>query len=167
MTEQLLCISFLLQSTRQHPLVNLSRENPMPNPEKAYKNLDFLNSKAARTIRILCEYEEPKARFEEEGVENTIVMFGSARIRSGEEAVVSGLGLGRHCDDDLFKAAYTAAVNRLIGRWSPDAVCLIGGVVEHRQDLFEGIRLPVGSYGRIIHPCPALLGAARAAFMAL
>ena len=86
MTEQLLCISFLLQSTRQHPLVNLSRENPMPDPEKAYKNLDFLNSKAARTIRILCEYEEPKARFEEEGVENTIVMFGSARIRSEEEA---------------------------------------------------------------------------------
>jgi len=89
--------------------------------------------------------------------------FGSQTV----EAVVSGLGLGRHCDDDFFKAAYTAAVNRLIGRWSPDAVCLIGGVVEHRQDLFEGIRLPVGSYGRIIHPCPALLGAARAAFMAL
>ena len=61
-------------------------EYPMPNPEKAYKNLDFLNSKAARTIRILCEYEEPKARFEAEGVENTIVMFGSARIRSEAEA---------------------------------------------------------------------------------
>ena len=58
----------------------------MPNPEKAYKNLDFLNSKAARTVRILCEYEEPKARFEAEGVENTIVMFGSARIRSEAES---------------------------------------------------------------------------------
>ncbi len=58
----------------------------MSNPEKAYKNLQFLNSKAARTVRILCEYEEPKARFEAEGVENTIVMFGSARIRSEEEA---------------------------------------------------------------------------------
>ena len=33
----------------------------------------------------------------------------------------------------IFKSAYTAAVNRLIGRWSPDALCLIGGVVEHRQ----------------------------------
>ncbi len=58
----------------------------MPNPEKAYKNLDFLNSKAARTVRILCEYEEPKARFDAEGVENTIVMFGSARIRSEAES---------------------------------------------------------------------------------
>lgn len=58
----------------------------MPNPEKAYKNIDFLNSKAARTVRILCEYEEPKARLAAAGVENTIVMFGSARIRTEEEA---------------------------------------------------------------------------------
>ena len=58
----------------------------MSNPKKAYKNLDFLNSKTARTVRILCEYEEPKARFEREGIENTIVMFGSARIRSEDEA---------------------------------------------------------------------------------
>ena len=32
-------------------------------PEKAYKNLEFLNSSEARAIRILCEYEEPKRRF--------------------------------------------------------------------------------------------------------
>jgi len=31
--------------------------------EKAYKNLDFLTSPAARHIRILCEYEEPRDRF--------------------------------------------------------------------------------------------------------
>jgi uncharacterized protein (TIGR00730 family) len=53
----------------------------MARPTKAYKNLDFLNSSAARTMRIICEYEEPKARLAAEGVENTIVMFGSARIR--------------------------------------------------------------------------------------
>jgi uncharacterized protein (TIGR00730 family) len=58
----------------------------MPNPEKAYKNIDFLSSKAARSVRILCEYEEPKARLAAAGVDNTIVMFGSARIRSEEDA---------------------------------------------------------------------------------
>ena len=58
----------------------------MPNPKKAYKNLDFLNSRSARTVRILCEYEEPKARLEAAGIDNTIVMFGSARIRSEEES---------------------------------------------------------------------------------
>jgi uncharacterized protein (TIGR00730 family) len=60
----------------------------MPNPPKAYKNTDFLGSKDARSVRILCEYEEPKARFKAAGIENTIVMFGSARIRSEEESAV-------------------------------------------------------------------------------
>lgn len=58
----------------------------MPKPHKAYKNQDFLNSRAGRTVRILCEYEEPKARLEAAGVDNTIVMFGSARIRSREDS---------------------------------------------------------------------------------
>ncbi len=55
-----------------------------PKPPKAYKNLQFLNSHEARSIRIQCELEEPKARFEEEGVENTIVFFGSARTPDPE-----------------------------------------------------------------------------------
>lgn len=54
------------------------------NPPKAYKNLDFLNSPAARSIRILCEYEEPRQRFIDQGVENTIVFFGSARLKPSE-----------------------------------------------------------------------------------
>lgn len=55
-------------------------------PLKAYKNLDFLNSEAARNIRVLCEMTEPGLRFAEEKVEDTIVLFGSARIRPLEEA---------------------------------------------------------------------------------
>ena len=35
----------------------------MHEPPKAYKDQDFLNSPAARHIRILCEYEEPRQRF--------------------------------------------------------------------------------------------------------
>jgi uncharacterized protein (TIGR00730 family) len=53
----------------------------MAGPEKAYKNLGFLNSPAARTIRILCEYEEPEKRFREQKVRDTIVFYGSARSR--------------------------------------------------------------------------------------
>ncbi|MDG1482674.1 MAG: LOG family protein [Myxococcota bacterium] len=51
------------------------------NPVKAYKNLDFLNSPQARTIRMVCEYEEPQVRFREHRVRDTIVFFGSARSR--------------------------------------------------------------------------------------
>ena len=53
--------------------------------EKAYKNLDFLNSKDARTVRILSEYLYPKAQLEQERVTNTIVIYGSARAPSPEE----------------------------------------------------------------------------------
>ncbi|MEM1222505.1 MAG: LOG family protein [Verrucomicrobiota bacterium] len=55
-------------------------------PLKAYKNLDFLNSDAARNIRVLCEMTEPGLRFAKENIEDTIVLFGSARTRLPEQA---------------------------------------------------------------------------------
>ena len=50
-------------------------------PLKAYKDLDFLNSDTARNIRILCEMTEPGLRFAKQNVEDTIVLFGSARTK--------------------------------------------------------------------------------------
>jgi len=58
-----------------------------PKPPKAYRNLEFLNSPEARTLRILAEYNEPKARFEKYGVENSIVFFGSARSTDLSESI--------------------------------------------------------------------------------
>lgn len=55
-------------------------------PDKAYKNTSFLDSRAARPLRILAEYLEPQARFERFQVRDTIVFFGSARICSPEVA---------------------------------------------------------------------------------
>lgn len=57
-------------------------------PEKAYKNLEFLNSPAARHIRILCEYEEARQRFLEADIQDTVVFFGSARTRASDDAAV-------------------------------------------------------------------------------
>jgi len=54
--------------------------------EKAYKNLDFLNSRSARSMRILSEYIEPQARFRHYNVTDTVVFFGSARALPGDEA---------------------------------------------------------------------------------
>ncbi len=53
---------------------------------KAYKNQRFLASPAARDIRILSEYLEPKERFRKNKVLDTVVFFGSARTPSPEEA---------------------------------------------------------------------------------
>lgn len=47
---------------------------------KAYNNREFLSSRDARTVRILCEYLEPEKRLEENSVVNTVVFFGSARM---------------------------------------------------------------------------------------
>jgi uncharacterized protein (TIGR00730 family) len=54
---------------------------------KAYSNPAFLNSQDARPIRILAEYIEPETRLREMQVRDTIVVFGSARIRSREQAL--------------------------------------------------------------------------------
>lgn len=48
-------------------------------PEKAYKNIDFINSAAARNIRIQCEFQEPGLRMLENGIDNIVMFFGSAR----------------------------------------------------------------------------------------
>ncbi len=54
---------------------------------KAYKNVDFLNSREARTIRILSEYLEPQARFDRYRVTDTVVFFGSARAQPLDAAL--------------------------------------------------------------------------------
>ena len=55
-------------------------------PPKAYENLEFLRSPAARPIRVLSELFEPEDRLRREDIANTIVFFGSARTLPLERA---------------------------------------------------------------------------------
>jgi uncharacterized protein (TIGR00730 family) len=55
-------------------------------PTKAYRNIDFLTSKDARSIRILSEFLEPKSRFNKLNIVDTVVFFGSARLKSARES---------------------------------------------------------------------------------
>lgn len=55
-------------------------------PPKSYKNMAFINSPQARTLRILSEYLEPQQRFRDQGVRDTVVFFGSARILPPDKA---------------------------------------------------------------------------------
>jgi uncharacterized protein (TIGR00730 family) len=52
----------------------------------AYLDARFLESEEARPIRILSEYLEPLKRFKEQGIQDTVVFFGSARVDSRERA---------------------------------------------------------------------------------
>jgi uncharacterized protein (TIGR00730 family) len=52
----------------------------LPTPQISYKNEQFLDSEAARPLRILAEYLEPLQSFHRAHVHDTIVFFGSARL---------------------------------------------------------------------------------------
>ena len=52
-----------------------------------YRDPLFMESPQARPVRILTEYIDPLERLRRENVGDTIVMFGSARIRSREQAL--------------------------------------------------------------------------------
>ena len=70
----------------------------------AYLDESFLTSDAARPLRILAEYLEPLEAFRRERIKDTIVFFGSARLR--EEGP-----LGRYYQE-------ARALARLITEWS-------------------------------------------------
>jgi uncharacterized protein (TIGR00730 family) len=67
--------------------VRQSKLKPMHAPLAPHKDPQFLESTAARPIRILAEYLQPLVQFKKEGIADTIVMFGSARIESRESAL--------------------------------------------------------------------------------
>src|SRR5215470_3610912 len=73
-------------------------------PKLAYRDEAFLDSDAARPLRILAEYLQPLHAFERELVHDTIVFFGSARLS------VDG-PLGRYYDE-------ARELARLVTQWS-------------------------------------------------
>jgi uncharacterized protein (TIGR00730 family) len=74
------------------------------NPPLAYKDEKFLDSDEARPLRIIAEYLEPLRIFCREQVHETIVFFGSARLRPDGP-------LGRYYED-------ARELARLITVWS-------------------------------------------------
>lgn len=68
---------------------NSERKQPMPpivpRARKAFMNEDYLNSREARILRILSEYQYPEIHFEKSRISKTINFFGSARIYSPEQ----------------------------------------------------------------------------------
>jgi uncharacterized protein (TIGR00730 family) len=59
---------------------------PQHAPKSPHEDPTFMRSTPARPIRILAEYIYPLAQLKKEGIGDTIVMFGSARIPSREQA---------------------------------------------------------------------------------
>jgi uncharacterized protein (TIGR00730 family) len=87
----------------------------------AYLNEAFLDSDAARPLRILAEYLEPLEAFCREQIKDTIVFFGSARLQENG-------ALGRYYEEARTLArlitAWSMSISSLNGRY---VVCSGGG----------------------------------------
>jgi uncharacterized protein (TIGR00730 family) len=89
----------------------------------AYKSLagrEFLESDDARPLRILAEYLEPLYRFRREGVHDTVVFFGSARLQESGP-------LGRYYADARELARRLTAWSMSLPGSCRFAVCTGGG----------------------------------------
>src|SRR5246127_3054986 len=68
------------------PMSEGKRPKPQHAPKAPHENSEFLASTPARPIRIISEYIYPLVQLKKEGIGDSIVMFGSARIESHETA---------------------------------------------------------------------------------
>lgn len=100
--------------------------------EKAYKNLEFLNSREARTIRILSEYLEPQARFARYHIKDTVVFFGSARALAPEAAARDLEQAKSGGDAEAIRAAEQGVV---LARYYEDARLLAHRMTEWSKSL--------------------------------
>jgi len=129
-------------------------ENKHPEPEKAYKNLEFLNSSDARIIRILAEFLEPMQRFKNQKVYDTIVFFGSARTKNLDganeqlESVLDRISQAESKDDPALMRELDHAKNQVfISRYYQDAVELARRMTEWSKSLDSVHRFVVCSGG--------------------
>jgi uncharacterized protein (TIGR00730 family) len=81
----------------------------------AYLDREFLESEEARSIRILAEYFEPLRRFKAQKIQDTVVFFGSARIKGRAHAEAALARLQQRAETRAKKggkAEYAAALKR-------------------------------------------------------
>lgn len=121
--------------------------------KKAYQDNEFLSSADARTIRILAEFLEPQRRFRREGIKDTIVFFGSARIKDKSVCKKYFRELKIKYDKSKNK---TGKIHRLLGdaeidlsmaRYYDDAVKLSRMITEWTQTLAQPFRFTICSGG--------------------
>ena len=69
-----------------HPQDRLNEITQSPSYRLAYEDIEFLNSPRLRAARMELEFLKPDFTLDDQGIENTIVVFGSTRIVEPAEA---------------------------------------------------------------------------------
>jgi uncharacterized protein (TIGR00730 family) len=133
----------------------MTKTHPKPGvkAEKAYKNAEFLNSANARPIRILSEFLEPLSRFRHEAIRDTVVFFGSARIKSKQEAaknlaaVEKKIKAAKHTTALSAQRLKDAQVAAAMAKYYEDAVELARLLTEWAKKMKNSNRFVVCSGG--------------------
>src|SRR3982074_2669246 len=99
----------------------LPKLKPRHAPKAPHEDPQFLQSPPARPLRILAEYIHPYVQLKKEGIGDTIVMFGSARI------------LPR----DLATARYTRLKTAPVGKLNPADRAKHRAAVRRAKSLLE------------------------------
>lgn len=107
-------------------------------PLKAYENPEFINSDEGRIVRMLSEYLEPKSKFQKHRILDTIVFFGSARLKDKEDAAKELARFKEIKSDEIDK--YTAELRKAelgvkMSRYYEDAVELSRRLTEWSLNL--------------------------------
>jgi predicted Rossmann-fold nucleotide-binding protein len=121
--------------------------------EKAYTNLEFLLSPDARVIRLISEFLEPMRRIRQQGIRDTIVFFGSARVSSRSAALKHLRALQRQKKGKIKSHAKmnhdieSARVGVTMSRYYEDAVQLSKMITSWSKRFSQKNRLVVCSGG--------------------
>jgi len=102
--------------------------------EKAYKNMEFLASLEARTLRILSEYIEPQHRFARYKIKDTVVFFGSARAHAADRAEAALKAAEAAQDAGAVRAARMGVA---LSRYYEDARTLAKRLTEWSKSLHQ------------------------------
>jgi uncharacterized protein (TIGR00730 family) len=97
----------------------------MKRATKSYKNLNFLNSRQARIIRIIAEYMEPEKRFNDNNIKHTVVFFGSARINPNDKNNLKCIKYYHAAEELAYKLAMWS--HELAKTGDTFAICTGGG----------------------------------------
>jgi len=120
---------------------------------KAYRNPDFLNSPDARPVRMLSEFLEPAGRLRRAGIRDTIVFFGSARVKSRFDALrefkkAEGAIVGKpRASASAMKKFQDAKIDLEMSKYYEDAVELAKLLTKWSKKLFHLSRFVVCSGG--------------------
>ena len=116
-------------------------------PDKAYKNLAFLNSAVARPLRILSEFIEPDTRLRRLRIRNTLVFYGSARalppdvaraeLRAARSAVSASRSAGATEKRRAAEALVRAQTAQRFARYYGDAMDLSARLTRWSLEKFD------------------------------